>query len=78
MSRSNSGSSMIRIALLISMYFPPEPSCGAMTAFNRALILHKIGYSVFVLFGFPSCPSGKVNQGGDIIGIFVDNAYEDL
>ena len=78
MSRSNSSSSMIRIALLISMYFPPEPGGGAMTAFNRALILHKIGYSVFVLFGFPSYPSGKVNQEGDIIGIFVDNAYEDL
>jgi glycosyltransferase involved in cell wall biosynthesis len=53
---------MIRIALLISMYFPPEPGGGAMTAFNRALILHKIGYSVFVLCGFPSYPSGKVNQ----------------
>jgi glycosyltransferase involved in cell wall biosynthesis len=62
MSRSNSSSSMIRIALLISMYFPPEPGGGAMTAFNRALILHKIGYSVFVLCGFPSYPSGKVNQ----------------
>jgi glycosyltransferase involved in cell wall biosynthesis len=62
MSRSNSGSSMIRIALVISMYFPPEPGGGAMTAFNRALILHKIGYSVFVLCGFPSYPSGKVSQ----------------
>lgn len=53
---------MIRIALLISMYFPPEPGGGAMTAFNRALILHKIGYSVFVLCGFPSYPSGKVSE----------------
>jgi len=44
------------------MYFPPEPGGGAMTAYNRALILKKIGYSVFVLCGFPSYPSGKVNQ----------------
>jgi len=42
------------------MYFPPEPGGGAMTALNRALILHKIGYSVFILCGFPSYPSGKV------------------
>jgi len=44
------------------MYFPPEPGGGATTAFNRALILHKIGYYVFVLCGFPSYPRGKVNQ----------------
>jgi hypothetical protein len=69
---------MIRISLLISMYVQPESGGGAMSAFNRALILHKIGYSVFVLCGFPSNPSGKVNQEGDKIGIFVDNAYEDL
>jgi len=63
MIRSNSGrSSLIRIALLISMYFPPEPGGGAMTAFNRASILHKIGYSVFVLCGFPSYPAGKVSE----------------
>lgn len=53
-------SSLNRIVLLISIYFPPEPGGGAMTAFNRALILHKIGYSVFVICGFPSYPSGKV------------------
>jgi glycosyltransferase involved in cell wall biosynthesis len=53
---------LIRIALLISMYFPPEPGGGAMTAFNRASILHKIGYSVFVLCGFPSYPAGKVSE----------------
>ena len=53
---------MIHIALLISMYFPPEPGGGAMTAFNRASILHKIGYSVFILCGFPSYPSGKVTE----------------
>jgi len=44
------------------MYFPPEPGGGAMTALNRALILSKIGYSVYVLCGFPSYPSGKVDQ----------------
>jgi len=63
MSRSNSGkSSLAPIALLISMYFPPEPGGGATTAFNRASILNKIGYSVFVLCGFPSYPSGKVSE----------------
>ena len=63
MSRSNSGRySLIHIALLISMYFPPEPGGGAMTAFNRASILDKIGYSVYVLCGFPSYPSGKVTE----------------
>ena len=50
------------IALLISMYFPPEPGGGANTAWNRALILHKIGYTVFVLCGFPSYPTGRVIQ----------------
>lgn len=50
------------IALLISIYFPPEPGGGAITAFNRASILHKIGYSVFVLCGFPCYPSGKLNE----------------
>lgn len=55
-------SSLIRVALLISMYFPPEPGGGAMTAFNRASILHKIGYRVFVLCGFPCYPNGKVIQ----------------
>ena len=49
-----------RIALLISLYFPPEPGGGATTAWNRALILSKIGYSVFVLCGFPSYPTGRV------------------
>jgi colanic acid biosynthesis glycosyl transferase WcaI len=51
-----------RIALLISMYFPPEPGGGAATAWNRALILSKIGYSVYVLCGFPSYPTGRVNE----------------
>jgi glycosyltransferase involved in cell wall biosynthesis len=62
MSRSNSKISVLRTALLISMYFPPEPGGGAITAYNRALILKKIGYCVFILCGFPSYPSGKVNQ----------------
>jgi len=48
------------IALLLSIYFPPEPGGGSSAAWNRAYILHKIGYSVFVICGFPSYPSGKV------------------
>lgn len=60
-SRSNN-SPLGRIALLISMYFPPEPGGGAITAWNRALILSKIGYSVYVLCGFPSYPTGRVNE----------------
>ncbi|HEX2305667.1 MAG TPA: hypothetical protein VHH33_05220, partial [Nitrososphaeraceae archaeon] len=48
------------IALLVSIYFPPEPGGGSSAAWNRASILHKIGYSVFVICGFPSYPSGKV------------------
>jgi len=48
------------VALLISIYFPPEPGGGSSAAWNRASILHKIGYSVFVICGFPSYPSGKV------------------
>ena len=62
MNKLNSGSRLIRIALLISMYFPPEPGGGAITAFNRASILQKIGYSVYVLCGFPTYPGGKVNE----------------
>jgi glycosyltransferase involved in cell wall biosynthesis len=50
------------IALLISLYFPPEPGGGAITALNRALILRKIGYQVFVLCGFPSYPLGRINE----------------
>ena len=55
-------SSSVRIALLISMYFPPEPGGGSKTAFNRALILGKIGYTVFVLCAFPAYPTGRVAQ----------------
>lgn len=51
-----------RVALLISLYFPPEPGGGATTALNRASILHKIGYTVFVLCGFPTYPNGKVTE----------------
>jgi len=50
------------IALLISLYFPPEPGGGSVTAWNRALILQKIGYTVFVICGFPAYPSGKVTN----------------
>jgi glycosyltransferase involved in cell wall biosynthesis len=46
--------------LLISMYFPPETTGGATGAWNRAMIFHKLGYSVFILCGFPSYPTGKV------------------
>jgi hypothetical protein len=59
--RSNN-SSLGRIALLISMYFPPEPGGGSTTAWNRVLILSKIGHSVYVLYGFPSYPTGRVNE----------------
>jgi glycosyltransferase involved in cell wall biosynthesis len=50
------------VALLITIYFPPEPSGGSTGAWNRAMILHKIGYSVFVICGFPAYPSGKVTD----------------
>ena len=50
------------VAFLISMYFPPEPGGGAITAWNRASILSKIGYAVFVLCAFPSYPSGDVTE----------------
>ena len=49
-----------QVALLISIYFPPEPGGGSVTALNRALILKKIGYAVYVICGFPTYPSGKV------------------
>jgi len=54
--------SLAHVALLISMYFSPEPGGGATTAWNRALILYKMGYTVFVLCGFPSYPAGRVNE----------------
>jgi glycosyltransferase involved in cell wall biosynthesis len=50
------------VALLISLYFPPERSGGSTGAWNRAMMLHKIGYSVFVLSGFPAYPTGKVKD----------------
>lgn len=50
-----------QIALLISIYFPPEPGGGSTAAWNRAQILHKIGFYVYVLCGFPSYPSGKIS-----------------
>jgi glycosyltransferase involved in cell wall biosynthesis len=50
------------IALLISIYFPPEPGGGSTLAWNRAMVLHKTGYSVFVICGFPGYPSGKVSN----------------
>src|SRR5919112_6482578 len=50
------------VALLITMYFPPEPSGGSTHAWNRAMVLNKIGYSVFVICGFPAYPNGKVSD----------------
>jgi colanic acid biosynthesis glycosyl transferase WcaI len=48
------------VALLFSIYFPPEPGGGSTAAWNRGSILYKIGYNIFVVCGFPSYPSGKV------------------
>lgn len=63
MTKSSSPKNSIgHIALLISIYFTPEPGGGARTAWNRALILHKIGYTVFVICGFPSYPTGRVYE----------------
>ena len=59
---SSANNSTGRIALLISIYFMPEPGGGARTAWNRALILQKIGYTVFVICGFPSYPTGRVYE----------------
>jgi colanic acid biosynthesis glycosyl transferase WcaI len=50
------------IAILISIYFPPEPGGGSTAAWNRASILHKIGYSVFIITSFPSYPTGKISD----------------
>jgi glycosyltransferase involved in cell wall biosynthesis len=54
--------SLLRVALLISMYYPPEPGGGAVTALNRALILKKIGYTVYVICGFPSYHTLRANE----------------
>jgi colanic acid biosynthesis glycosyl transferase WcaI len=51
-----------QVVLLISMYFPPEIIGGATAAWNRAMVFQKKGYSVFVLCGFPSYPTGKVQD----------------
>ena len=50
------------VALLISIYFPPEPGGGFSVAWNRALILSEVGYHVFVVCGMPSYPSGKISD----------------
>jgi glycosyltransferase involved in cell wall biosynthesis len=50
------------IALMISLYFPPEIGGGSTGAWNRAMVLHNIGYSVFVLCGFPAYPTGRVRD----------------
>lgn len=51
---------LLPVAVLISLYFPPESSGGSTGAWNRAMVLSKIGYSVYVISGFPAYPSGKV------------------
>ncbi len=48
--------------LLISIFFPPEFGGGSSGAWNRAKALEKLGYSVFILCGFPSYPTGKVTD----------------
>jgi glycosyltransferase involved in cell wall biosynthesis len=50
------------VALLISIFFPPEIGGRATGAWNRALVLQKMGYSVFVLSGFPTYPTGRVSD----------------
>jgi glycosyltransferase involved in cell wall biosynthesis len=48
------------VALLITIYFPPEPGGGSTSAWNRAKMLHNLGYAVFIISNFPSYPNGKV------------------
>lgn len=52
------------VALLISIYFPPESGGGATGAWNRAMTLYKMGFHVFVLTGFPAYPLGRVTDQG--------------
>jgi len=47
-------------ALLISIFFPPEIGGGATGAYNRAMVLKKLNYSVFILSTFPSYPTGEL------------------
>lgn len=53
---------MLRALILISIFFPPERGGGATGAWNRAMVFHKIGYSVFVVSSFPAYPTGKVME----------------
>ena len=50
------------VALLISIYFLPEPGGGATAALNRAKLLKNIGYNVFIICGFPAYPTGKLKD----------------
>jgi colanic acid biosynthesis glycosyl transferase WcaI len=50
------------VALLITLYFPPEIGGGSTGAWNRALTLQKLGFIVFVLCGFPAYPSGRITD----------------
>jgi glycosyltransferase involved in cell wall biosynthesis len=49
-------------ALLFSIYFPPDPGGASSAAWNRALILNRIGFSVIVVSAYPSYPTGKVSD----------------
>lgn len=40
------------VLLLISLNFPPETNGGATGAWNRAKVLHNLGFQIFVLAGF--------------------------
>lgn len=50
------------IALLISLFFPPERGGGSTGAWNRALVLKKMGYSVRVISGLPVFFNNEASQ----------------
>lgn len=60
------------------MYFPPEPGGASTAAWNRATILYKIGFSVFILCGFPSYPTGKVSDSKYSGKLFVVETIENF
>ncbi|CAN5837140.1 N/A [soil metagenome] len=49
-----------KIVLLISLNFPPETTGGATGAWNRAMVLQKLGFKVFVLAGIPSSSKNNI------------------
>lgn len=52
----------LKVILLITMYFPPEIGGGSTGAWNRALLFKEMGFKVFVLTGFPTYPSGRLDN----------------